>query len=94
MSAKAEYKVMTGDEVVILAGEHRERTAKVTAAAVPGRSRAVRVACRAGTRAGSGHTPAATGQLSDSAIQCDVASATTTGTVLSKASSVVATVGS
>ena len=29
MSAKAEYKVMTGDEVVILAGEHRERTAKV-----------------------------------------------------------------
>lgn len=29
MSAKAEYKVMSGDEVVILAGEHRERTAKV-----------------------------------------------------------------
>ena len=29
MSAKAEYEVMTGDEVVILAGEHRERTAKV-----------------------------------------------------------------
>ena len=29
MSAKAEYKVVSGDEVVILAGEHRERTAKV-----------------------------------------------------------------
>ena len=29
MSAKAEYKVMADDEVVILAGEHRERTAKV-----------------------------------------------------------------
>ena len=28
MSAKAEYKVMTGDEVVILAGEHRERKAQ------------------------------------------------------------------
>lgn len=29
MSAKAEYKVMSGDEVVILAGEHRDSTAKV-----------------------------------------------------------------
>tara|TARA_B100000459_G_C8584641_1_gene204976 strand:- start:1210 stop:1494 length:285 start_codon:yes stop_codon:yes gene_type:complete len=29
MSAKAEYKVMSGDEVVILAGEHRGSTAKV-----------------------------------------------------------------
>ena len=29
MSAKAEYKVTSGDEVVILAGEHRDSTAKV-----------------------------------------------------------------
>ena len=29
MSTKAKYKVMSGDEVVILAGEHRESTAKV-----------------------------------------------------------------
>ena len=29
MSAKAEYKVMSGDEVGILAGEHRDSTAKV-----------------------------------------------------------------
>ena len=29
MSAKAEYKVMADDEVVILAGKHIKRTAKV-----------------------------------------------------------------
>ena len=29
MSTKAKYKVMSGDEVVVLAGEHRESTAKV-----------------------------------------------------------------
>lgn len=29
MSTKAEYKVKSGDEVVILAGEHRERTGKI-----------------------------------------------------------------
>ena len=29
MSTKAKYKVMSGDEVVVLAGEHRKSTAKV-----------------------------------------------------------------
>ena len=29
MSTQAKYKVMSGDEVVVLAGEHRESTAKV-----------------------------------------------------------------